>query len=1107
MAVFVVLLVLLLLTKPGSSQSPGPSLSNNFFIGMHCGVGSLQSLPDFIRTRNSTFDDLRTQLSSQGVFSARARDLSAADRIFAVAQCRNYLSVDQCVTCFDVAASQLRNCTSGNGGFTAFDNCFVRRLSHRLPAKPFTASFIDVACYDWFVWDMSTFEWYEDNSDFYNNPYVADDVNTTPNVVCGNQSAPQPTVYNQVVDEFLSDVTSATSKISNMYVASTRQITSENATVYVTAQCVLNTSQVSCQTCMNTAYDRLNDCLPSTTGLFFLLGCFARYSDTPFFNANQTVDITNVLKGHKSKVAVIAAAVAGGVFVLIVLVSWFLYRSWKKSKKTEEEEFEGAVHYNYKDLQQATNNFSEENILGKGGFGEVFKAVLDGTDVVAVKKLQIHDAGAKDEFESEVKLISNIHHRNLLRLLGWGYTAPEYAQRGVLSEKVDTYSFGIVILEIISGKRSTEVKSDSQAIDYLLENLWLSWCVLLVLLLLTKPGFPQSNDGDINRNLFIQTHCGGQTLLSLPNFINNRNSSFNELRTQLLSKGALYARAQALGTGDPVFAAVQCRKYISVDQCVACFDDGASRLANCTSGNGGFVSFYNCYIRYESYSDFYDNPYVMDDANRTPNVICGNQSAPQPTVYNQVADGLLSDIKDATPQTANLYVSSTRRITNENATVYVTAQCAENISQSICQTCMNTAYDRLNDCLPSTTGLFFHLGCFARYSDTPFFNANQTVDITNVLKEHKSKVAVIAAAVAGAVLVLIVLVSWLLYRSWKKSKKTEEEEFEGAVHYNYKDLQQATNNFSEENILGKGGFGEVFKAVLDGTDVVAVKKLQLHNAGVKEEFESEVKLISNIQHRNLLRLFGWSVEGSYLLLVLEYMPNGSLDRFLWGSKRGTLNWNQRYEIIFGIARGLAHLHHEFHIKIIHRDIKSNNILLTEDFKPKIADFGLARFHPEDQSHVSTKFAGTLGYTAPEYALRGVLSEKVDTYSFGIVILEIISGKRSTEVKSDSQSIDYLLENTWKLYEKKVHIKVVDETLNLNQHEQEHVTKIIEIALLCTQSPASSRPTMSEVVLMLQEGQSLGKRQLTRPTFINNQDRRIYIGSSRPKNTQATQQSQ
>ncbi|XP_035839813.1 cysteine-rich receptor-like protein kinase 2 [Helianthus annuus] len=149
------------------------------------------------------------------------------------------------------------------------------------------------------------------------------------------------------------------------------------------------------------------------------------------------------------------------------------------------------------------------------------------------------------------------------------------------------------------------------------------------------------------------------------------------------------------------------------------------------------------------------------------------------------------------------------------------------------------------------------------------------------------------------------------------------------------------------------------EAIIDDKKVVAVKKLKVGYAGAKVGFENEILLISHIRHRNLLGLLGWSSEGSNLLLVLEYMPNGSLDRFLWGERRGFLNWKRRYDIILGIARGLAHLHKEFHVRIVHRDIKSSNILLDENFKPKIADFGLAKFQPEDQSHVITKFAGTL----------------------------------------------------------------------------------------------------------------------------------------------------
>ncbi|KAL8240501.1 hypothetical protein R6Q59_013856 [Mikania micrantha] len=355
-----------------------------------------------------------------------------------------------------------------------------------------------------------------------------------------------------------------------------------------------------------------------------------------------------------------------------------------------------------------------------------------------------------------------------------------------------------------------------------------------------------------------------------------------------------------------------------IDECVACFDAGVSKLNNCTVANG-YIIFDNCIL----------------SSCHLPN-------------------------------------------------------------------CMESAYDKLSICPPSIQGRFSDVACFARYSVTRFFNDNQTTDITNILKGHSSKqIAIVTVPFGGVVLCFLILVLWLAYLLRKKSKNIKQgnSDLNGAAHCNYNELKLATKNFSQENILGKGGYGEVFKAVLEDKKVVAVKKLQVQHARVKEEFENEVKLMSNIQHRNLLRLLGWSSEGSNLLLVLEYMQNGSLDRFLWGPKKGTLNWNQRYEIIFGIARGLAHLHDEYHVKIVHRDIKSNNILLGDDFRPKIADFGLARFHPEGQSHVSTGFVGTLGYTAPEYVLHGILSEEVDTYSFGIVVLEIISGRRNVEVKS------------------------------------------------------------------------------------------------------------
>nr|GMC59729.1 cysteine-rich receptor-like protein kinase 2 [Ipomoea batatas] len=180
----------------------------------------------------------------------------------------------------------------------------------------------------------------------------------------------------------------------------------------------------------------------------------------------------------------------------------------------------------------------------------------------------------------------------------------------------------------------------------------------------------------------------------------------------------------------------------------------------------------------------------------------------------------------------------------------------------------------------------------------------------------------------------------------------------GAKNYIYKDLKAATNNFSEENILGKGGFGDVYKGTLQNGYVVAVKKLTTISSRVKENFETEVSLITNVNHPNLIRLLGYSGNGKLLILVYEYMANASLDRYIY-EKRGMLNWKQRIDIILGTARGLAYLHEQYDVCIIHRDIKSSNILLDDEFQPKIADFGLARLLPENKSHLTTKFAGTL----------------------------------------------------------------------------------------------------------------------------------------------------
>nr|XP_043634094.1 cysteine-rich receptor-like protein kinase 2 [Erigeron canadensis] len=622
--------------------------------------------------------------------------------------------------------------------------------------------------------------------------------------------------------------------------------------------------------------------------------------------------------------------------------------------------------------------------------------------------------------------------------------------------------------------------------------------IVVVFIMMARQVTSQSSD---RSNALLRNYCRSYKVVNGVPYLNNLNTTLSSLRRQLSNPQVYYAFAQAVDQ-EFVYSFAMCREYLSTSQCLACFDTAANDTKACGLADGGNIIYDDCSIRYENFGQTFGNTDVILDNEAPPTAVCGNESASQPvTTFNNVINELLSDIQDAAPRTSNFYVASTRQLSTDNSTVYAVAQCVKNVSQAICNNCLNTAYNNLQNCLPSKEGRAIDFFCFMRYSDAPFFQRNQTTNITPFLrKASSSKAGIIAGVSSGVGIFILILALWLWYRRHEKSKTVGEDEdgLQGVKSYSYQELRLATHNFDEQYRVGKGGFGEVFKAIMDDESVVAVKRLNVDSSKGKLDFENEVRLISNVQHRNLVRQLGWCIEGPELLLVLEYIPQGSLANFLWGEKRGTLNWQKRYDIIFGVARGLAHLHNEFHVKIIHRDIKSDNILLDDDFQPKIADFGLARFQPEEQTHVSTKLAGTLGYMAPEYAINGHLTEKVDTYSFGIVALEIVSGRKCTDANFSGPDTDHLLEHAWQLYERGVHMELIDETLGTDEYDQANVMKTVEIALMCTQSPATLRPTMSEVVMMLSSGQSLGPRQLIKPTFIDSR-RVIHIGAIRSQN--------
>ncbi|PSS24901.1 LRR receptor-like serine/threonine-protein kinase [Actinidia chinensis var. chinensis] len=357
------------------------------------------------------------------------------------------------------------------------------------------------------------------------------------------------------------------------------------------------------------------------------------------------------------------------------------------------------------------------------------------------------------------------------------------------------------------------------------------------------------------------------------------------------------------------------------------------------------------------------------------------------------------------------------------------------------------------------------------------------LDLISLAKHDKKHVFAATDTMIGCAIGFFGAISVVCFLwRWHKNKRQKKKSLVGLgslgerttlVKFTLGQMKAASMNFSRKNLIGKGGYGNVFRGVLANGYQVALKRFKNCAVFGDESFKHEVEVIASVKHVNLVGLRGYCMEtdplvGHQRIIVCDLMQNGSLYDHLFGlGETNKLSWPIRRKIALGTARGLAYLHNGAQPAIMHRDVKSSNILLDETFEPKLADFGLAKFTPDGFSHLSTKFVGTLGYVAPEYALYGQLTERSDVYSFGIVLLEILSGKQAVLAVENGKHL-LLTDWAWSLVQKGQPLDVIEEGMP-EMAPPEVMEKFVFVAVLCAHPMLHARPTMEQIVNILETG--------------------------------------
>ncbi|PIA61823.1 hypothetical protein AQUCO_00200073v1 [Aquilegia coerulea] len=551
---------------------------------------------------------------------------------------------------------------------------------------------------------------------------------------------------------------------------------------------------------------------------------------------------------------------------------------------------------------------------------------------------------------------------------------------------------------------------------------------------------------------------------------------------QQIQQGVLNGGFGTGSAGDPpskMYVIAQCHGDLSMLDCRICFEAGQSILPSCLPHIGGRVYLDGCFIRAANYSFFHEIITPEDT------LICGStKNNSRAGMTTRLIQNL---IKEAP---SNDGYRSGKDIT-EDGEVFALVNCWKTMDNKSCSFCLEKAASSILSCLPSTDGYALNAGCIIQYSDDNFLSIDRQE--IQYAEFYTWLVLFVALIIFGAlVITCCVCVGKFIinsrnkrHRNVKINGETESDLsiFKRSLRFKYSTIEKATNDFNESNKLGQGGFGEVFKGCLGDGREIAVKRLFVSSTTQSQDVVNEVNIISLAEHRNLVRFLGCSLTYKDSLLVYEFVPNMSLDRFLFDpEKKKELDWQKRLGIIIGTARGLKYLHTDYKVSIVHRDIKASNILLDLKYRPKISDFGLAKFYASEKipGHETAKIAGTLGYMAPEYLGNGQLTEKVDVYSYGVLVLEILSGVRNNKFGSDD-SLSTLVTSTWKHFQSNTMSEIIDRSLEIDNIEE--VLRVAQVGLLCTQEAALLRPTMAEIIQMLTQKNS-PLSQPSKPPFVD-----------------------